>query len=1034
MVFSNKQLLNNIIHLNDKMKQNSDASKALHILQEMRLLVNHMTLNLHDLNKDIHNESQDDVENEKYYYLTMYESLINSIKSIISMYENKFINNEQNLDIPTNDNNFKLEDVHVGNQQKVKFLEDLKQVNGSESVLFNPENLLTQLKLNKLKNKVEYLDNSSKSNNIFSDNSNIESLRQVDPLFSNSGMNDQIQLDPLFSKPVHKSHTLPQNQNNLVSENEVLNSLFGNISQKNIIEESPKKKQKIIFLFKKNIPNNVDNIWNDFKKLNKSDCLKVDSNKHEDYANKLGFNFENDFELKKLKDNNISNFEDELTLDNLVNFSKDKDKDIGYESDMEDLFQTVDYDNTLTLYHNPNCGHCITFYPIWDELQHLCKNKPIQLLKVDCHENSSMCSHIISTPTIIFKNIKSSKIVEFEEERTRDNLMKFIDVNCELQSADQQMNLLPSDCAYKQYHKGNHTFDDCPSCGNVNVENVHVDADCPWCNKDHSENSISDIISDDFKKLNKSDCLKVDSNKHEDYANKLGFNFENDFELKKLKDNNISNFEDELTLDNLVNFSKDKDKDIGYESDMEDLFQTVDYDNTLTLYHNPNCGHCITFYPIWDELQHLCKNKPIQLLKVDCHENSSMCSHIISTPTIIFKNIKSSKIVEFEEERTRDNLMKFIDVNCELQSADQQMNLLPSDCAYKQYHKGNHTFDDCPSCGNVNVENVHVDADCPWCNKDHSENSISDIISDDFNKDVLKTSETSETSEFLDVLKTSETSETSETVKNSEFLDVLKTSETSETSETVKNSEFLDVLKTSETSETSEFLDVLSKVKNSINENDPILIFYHKKDCEYSRSFEKIWNELKQAMKSSKINFVKKNYDELNKEMKDRLSHVPTIELMLDLHKDDKIYRYGNNSRSVGELIKYIRNPLLGKLTKLETVSSGSQIGGGDAKVVNNNRVENTEGGAKDKGKITLFFADWCGHCQQFKPMWEKLKRKMGRKVTFQEINDENIFEINKYGVQGYPTIIAEKGGKMFKFNNDRTEDVLVDFINEKLM
>ena len=87
-----------------------------------------------------------------------------------------------------------------------------------------------------------------------------------------------------------------------------------------------------------------------------------------------------------------------------------------------------------------------------------------------------------------------------------------------------------------------------------------------------------------------------------------------------------------------------------------------------------------------------------------------------------------------------------------------------------------------------------------------------------------------------------------------------------------------------------------------------------------------------------------------------------------------------------------------------------------------------------DKGKIILFYADWCGHCQQFKPVWEKIKRKMGGKVQFKEVDDENVFEINKYGVQGYPTIIAEKGGKMFKFNNNRTEDILIDFIEEKLM
>ena len=88
------------------------------------------------------------------------------------------------------------------------------------------------------------------------------------------------------------------------------------------------------------------------------------------------------------------------------------------------------------------------------------------------------------------------------------------------------------------------------------------------------------------------------------------------------------------------------------------------------------------------------------------------------------------------------------------------------------------------------------------------------------------------------------------------------------------------------------------------------------------------------------------------------------------------------------------------------------------------------EGG--DKGKIILFYADWCGHCQQFKPIWKKIKTKMSEKVIFQEIDDENILEINKYGIQSYPTIIAEKNGKMYKFNNNRTEDILINFIKEQ--
>ena len=799
MVFSNKHLIKNIIHLNDKIKNNADQKKALHILQQMRLLVNHMTLNLHDLNKDIYNENNGNSENEKYYYMTMYESLINSIKSMISMYENNLLNNDnndENIDMMNLENNtLELQDVNIGEKQKIDFLDELKKVNGNDSFLFNPQNLIEQMQLKTLKDKVKYDDNLDDSNNIFGTNS---SKSQLDTLFANTNVNDskdisnnldplfnnnqtENRIDPLFTEvsqqtgnpldslfandsSVQKSNPLKSlfsnnndqisNFNNIFSETEVAKSIFGNLHEENA-NIMPKKKIKIVLVLNNKLPITVDNVWNDFEKLDKSECIKLDANKHSDYAENLGFDFEKDFELKKIEDGDITNFEDEITLDKLVKFSKEKDS--GYESDVEDLMQSIDYDNTLTLYHNPNCGYCIEFYPIWDQLTDLCKNKPIQLLKVDCNDNSSMCSHILGTPTVIFKNIHSSKTMEFEGEKTIDDLMKFIDININLAS-----------------------LDNCSSCGRK-----HKNTEC------NRSNNIIDIMSQGMQHdMNQNMDQELEQHIHDD-----------------------------------MHQGMDQGMDQGMHYDMH--------------------------HDMHDDMHH------------DMHHDMH-------------------------------------------QGMDQRM------------HQGMHD----------------------------------DVF--EFEPD------------------------------NSNMLDA----------------------------------------------NKPIIIFYHKNDCKYSRNFDNTWNQLQQEL-GDQVLFVKKNYDELNEEMKDRLSHVPTIELMLDLHKDNKIYRYGNSNRSVPELIKFIRNPELGQLTPLDSFSS--QNGG----YANNdyftiNRMQNMYGG--DKGKIILFYADWCGHCQQFKPVWEKIKRKMGGKVQFEEVDDENVFEINKYGVQSYPTIIAEKGGKMFKFNNNRTEDILIDFIEEKLM
>lgn len=843
MVLSNNGLINNIIHLNDKIKNNVDQKKAIHILHQMRLLVNHMTLNLHDLNKDIYNENQNNVENQKYYYMTMYESLINSIKSMISMYENNLLNNDENNESVNMMNleniSSEFHNVDIAEKQKKNFLDDLKKINGNDSILFNPQNLIEQIELNKLKDKVQYHDNIDNSNIIFGTNSN---KNQLDTVFTNANVNDskhisnnldplfnnnqtENRIDPLFTEvnqqkgnlldSLFANNTREQKPNllnslfsnnndndeisnfkNKFSENEVANSLFGNLDEENATIK-PKKKIKIVLVLHNKLPHKIDSVWNNFKKLDKSDCIKLDANKHSHHAENIGFDFKKDFELKKIDDGNITNFEDEITLDKLVNFSKDSES----KNDLEDLMQSIDYDNTLTLYHNPNCGYCVEFYPIWDQVTELCKNKPIQLLKVDCNENSSMCSHILGTPTIIFKNIHSSKTIEFEGEKTIDDLMKFIDIIINLAS-----------------------LDNCSSCGKK-----HKNTSC------NEYNNIIDIIPESMNEnVNQHINKKIDE-KYEQY---IDDDMHNDFHQDTHND-----------------FHKDTHNDMyqGIHNDMQqethkDMLQEKDTDMHEEMHNN-------MYHDMNYDMNH------------NMHNNSDQGIH-----------------------------------------SNMNIDLLPHDDVFK------------------------------------------------FEED------------------------------NSNMLDA----------------------------------------------NKPIIIFYHKNDCEYSRNFENTWNQLQQLL-GNQVLFIKKNYDELNDNMKDRLSHVPTIELILDLHKDNKIYRYGSSSRSVSELIKFIRNPELGQLTPLDSFSTQNQNGG----YANNdyftiNRMQNMYGG--DKGKIILFYADWCGHCQQFKPLWEKIKRKMGGKVQFKEVDDENVFEINKYGVQGYPTIIAEKGGKMFKFNNNRTEDILIDFIEQKLM
>jgi len=81
------------------------------------------------------------------------------------------------------------------------------------------------------------------------------------------------------------------------------------------------------------------------------------------------------------------------------------------------------------------------------------------------------------------------------------------------------------------------------------------------------------------------------------------------------------------------------------------------------------------------------------------------------------------------------------------------------------------------------------------------------------------------------------------------------------------------------------------------------------------------------------------------------------------------------------------------------------------------------------KTMVTLYFAKWCGHCNDFKPEWEKLKNsKIG--VEFAEYeegkDDDKITDAN---IQGYPTIKINKGGKIEEYNGNRTADDIIFYL-----
>ena len=91
----------------------------------------------------------------------------------------------------------------------------------------------------------------------------------------------------------------------------------------------------------------------------------------------------------------------------------------------------------------------------------------------------------------------------------------------------------------------------------------------------------------------------------------------------------------------------------------------------------------------------------------------------------------------------------------------------------------------------------------------------------------------------------------------------------------------------------------------------------------------------------------------------------------------------------------------------------------------------------KNKDKtLVLFYADWCGHCKTIKPVWKEAAEKAntdskrmvmidvgGKKPEQQEL-------INKYKIDGFPTILVFQNGKPEPYSGKRDVDAFLKELN----
>ena len=102
---------------------------------------------------------------------------------------------------------------------------------------------------------------------------------------------------------------------------------------------------------------------------------------------------------------------------------------------------------------------------------------------------------------------------------------------------------------------------------------------------------------------------------------------------------------------------------------------------------------------------------------------------------------------------------------------------------------------------------------------------------------------------------------------------------------------------------------------------------------------------------------------------------------------------------------------------------------------VDDSNVQQTAGRIPVMGfMFVAFLADWCGHCQRFKPEWTKTKHQLKKhkkgRGTIITVDDKNMKNLGIQQPDGFPSMKLYKGGDYVKdYTGGRSVNEIINFL-----